>query len=137
MGAALLPLFAACGSGDHGTTVPIDSVINSPPPPAAAGHLVFGPLPKTIRVNDTLPAVQVEIKDANNAVLDVPDTIVLTIDNNPSQAHLGGQTLAAARHGIATFSAVHFDAAGSGYTLRASSAFGRVTGISDSITVTP
>ena len=136
LGAALLPLLAACGSGNHGTTVPFDSVVVGPPPAPTLAKLVFEAVPRTVGVNDTMPPVLVDVKDANNKLLDVSDTVVLTLDNNPARAQLGGQTLGATSHGVATFHGLRIDAAGAGYTLRAS-AVNRISGISDTITVTP
>ena len=137
LGLAVLPvLFSACGSGDHGATVPFDSVVVGPPPAPTLAKLVFESVPRSIGVNDTMPPVRVDVKDSNGKLLDVSDTLIVALDNNPSQAHLGGQTLAAASHGVATFMELRIDAAGSGYTLRAA-AVNRISGVSDSITVTP
>ena len=132
----MLPALASCGSSDHAATVPFDSVVTSPPPAPALPRLVFEPVATTVRVGDTLPPILVDVRDASNRLLDVADTIVLSLASNPANGNLGGQTLAASSHGIATFHAVTIDTPGKGYALRAS-AVNRLAGTSDSITVTP
>ncbi len=133
LAAAVLPVLSACGSRSHGTTGPIDSV--GPPPGPSLPKLVFESVPGTIGVNDTMPVIRVDVKDANNALMNVSDTVVVTLDTNTTQAHLGGQTLSVASHGVATFTGLRIDAAGT-YMLRAS-AVNRIAGISSPITVTP
>ena len=129
-------VLAACGSGNNSATVPFDSVITGPPPAPALPKLVFEPVAKTVRVNNAMPPIRVDVKDSNNQLMDVADTVILTIANNPTGANLGGRTLTVSTHGVATFQGVTFDTPGQGYTLRAS-AVNRIAGTSDSITVTP
>ncbi len=67
------------------------------------------------------PAVTVEIRDGAGAVLTTrTDDITISIQNNPGGATLGGATTATAVAGVATFSNLTLDKAGTGYTLAAS-----------------
>ncbi len=133
LAAAVLPVLSACGSRNHGTTGLTDSIV--PPPAPTLPKLVFEAVPGSIGVNDTMPPIRVDVKDANNALMNVSDTVIVTLDTNSTQVHLGGQTLAVTSHGIATFNGLKIDAAGT-YMLRAS-AVNRVSGVSTAITVTP
>src|SRR5207253_626441 len=69
------------------------------------------------------PAVQVEIRDQfNNRVTNATNGVTLAIGTNPSAGTLtGGTPAVAAVNGVATFSGLSIDKAGTGYTLVASS----------------
>jgi uncharacterized repeat protein (TIGR03806 family) len=68
------------------------------------------------------PAIRVAIQDASGAlVTGATATISLAIGSNPAAGTLSGTTTQAASAGIATFPSVAINAAGSGYTLIASS----------------
>jgi alpha-tubulin suppressor-like RCC1 family protein len=76
-----------------------------PPTNAAAGGAIS-------------PAVQVEIRDANGAVVTTArDPITLAIGSNPAGGTLAGTKIVNAAGGIATFSGLAIDKAGAGYTL--------------------
>ncbi len=64
------------------------------------------------------PAIKVAIQDASGAVVTGSSaTVSLAIASNPGSGTLSGSTTAVASAGIATFSSVSINAAGSGYTL--------------------
>lgn len=68
------------------------------------------------------PGMTVEILDASgNRVSTATDTVTLAIGNNAGSSTLGGTLSVAAVAGVATFSDITFDKAGTGYTLNATS----------------
>ena len=68
------------------------------------------------------PAIQIEIQDANGLlVASARSGVTLAIGTNPSSGTLSGTVTANAIHGIASFSGLSIDQAGTGYTLTASS----------------
>jgi len=69
------------------------------------------------------PGVQISILDASgNLVTTAANTVSLAIGANPGSGTLGGQTSVAATSGVATFTNLNINRAGTGYTLVASSA---------------
>jgi hypothetical protein len=67
------------------------------------------------------PAVQVEIQDVGgNRVAGATNSVTLAIGTNPNAGTLAGTKTVAAVNGLATFSGVSLDSAGTGYTLAAS-----------------
>ena len=69
------------------------------------------------------PPVDVEIRDAyGNRVVNATTAVTLTIGTNPNGGTLSGTTAANAVNGVARFSTLSFDKAGTGYTLTASAA---------------
>src|SRR5207244_57604 len=67
------------------------------------------------------PAVQVAVQDAQgNTVTTATTSITLAIGTNPASGTLAGTTTVAAVNGVATFSNLSIDKAGTGYTLTAS-----------------
>lgn len=69
------------------------------------------------------PPVQVVIEDAaGNVVTSATNTVVMAIGTNPSGGALSGTTSVSAVSGVATFSNLKIDKAGTGYTLLATSA---------------
>jgi DNA-binding beta-propeller fold protein YncE len=65
--------------------------------------------------------VKVAIQDAaGNLVSTATDSVTLSLGVNPTATTLGGTLTVAAVNGIATFTDVHIDPAGTGYTLKAS-----------------
>src|SRR6266545_4469229 len=73
------------------------------------------------------PAIQVELRDASgNRVTIARDAVSLTIAGGPPGATLVGTTTVNAVNGVATFSGLSIDRAGTGYTLVATS--GAVSG---------
>lgn len=68
------------------------------------------------------PAVKVTIQDTNgNPVTSAINTITMAIANNPASGTLSGTLTVAAVGGVATFSNLSLNNAGTGYTLRATS----------------
>jgi hypothetical protein len=93
--------------------------------PATATKLVFGQQPTTTLVGATItPAVTVQALDAygNLVTTDNTDTVSLAIGTNPAGGTLSGTTTATLSGGVATFSNLSINQAGTGYTLVASSA---------------
>src|SRR2546422_1249264 len=83
-------------------------VFTVPPRNAAAGAAIT-------------PAVQVAVQDAQgNTVTTAPTSITVAIGPYPASGILSGTTTVAAVSGVATFSTLTIDKAGTGYTLTAS-----------------
>src|SRR5439155_620056 len=93
--------------------------------PAVASNVNFvvQPPASTTAGATLTPAVQVEIRDQfNNRVTNATNGVTLAIGTNPSAGTLtGGTPAVAAVNGVATFSGLSIDKAGTGYTLVASS----------------
>src|SRR5262249_50716170 len=67
-----------------------------------------------------LPTVQVSIEDSSgNVVTTATNPVTLSIQTNPSGGTLSGTLTVAASNGVATFSNLHINLAGNGYTLKA------------------
>lgn len=106
---------------------------------SAAGpdHLGFLVQPADVVAGATMAAVQVEVRDASgNRVPNATNSIAISISDNPSGGTLSGTTTVAAVGGVATFSTLNIDLAGSGYTL-AAAATGLGGTISGEFDVTP
>jgi hypothetical protein len=92
---------------------------------AAAGEatkLTFTQAPVTTSAGSTMPAVRVAIQDASgNTVTSATAQVTLAIGANPGSGTLSGTTTVSAVNGIAVFSTLSIDKAGSGYTLTAAS----------------
>src|SRR5262249_7282114 len=68
------------------------------------------------------PAVQVTVQDSTgNTVTSATNMITVAIGTNPSSGTLSGTLTVAAVNGVATFSNLSIDKAGTGYTLTANS----------------
>ncbi|HEX6746985.1 MAG TPA: Ig-like domain-containing protein, partial [Longimicrobium sp.] len=93
-----------------------------------ASKLVFSVQPSNTTAGVAIsPAVKVEIQDAlGNLVTTATDNVSMAIGNNPAGGTLSGTTTVAAVGGVATFSNLSIDKAGTGYTLAATS--GSLTG---------
>ena len=96
--------------------------------PAAAGKLVFTVEPSnTLAGASITPPVQVSVEDANgNVVTSDTSNVTIALSTNPGSGTLGGTVTVAAANGLATFSNLSIDAAGTGYTLAADD--GNLTG---------
>jgi hypothetical protein len=94
-------------------------------PPVA---LVFMAQPKDAQVGQQITPVQVKVVDSAGVPVAGADTttVAVTLGANPGGAKLQGDTSAHPTRGVATFSNLWIDKAGSGYTLIA-----RVTGLPD------
>jgi hypothetical protein len=95
---------------------------NITPGPATQLDFDQGPTSATAGVAIT-PAVTVAIEDANGNVetADNTDTVGLAIGTNPASGTLTGGSAVAVSAGVATFSGLSVNKAGTGYTLTASS----------------
>jgi hypothetical protein len=104
----------------------------------AAAQLAFVQQPSDAATGATItPAVTVYVEDAsgNLETGDNTTAMQLTIANNPSGATLAGGSPVAVVGGIATFSGLSIDTAGTGYTLRAISLPQYSPAISSSFTI--
>src|SRR5947199_4592157 len=88
----------------------------------AAAKLVFTVQPSNAAAGGAItPAMQVAVQDAQgNTVMTATTSITLAIGTNPASGTLSGTTIVAAVNGVATFSTLSLNTAGSGYTLTAS-----------------
>jgi hypothetical protein len=106
--------------------------------PGAADHLAFAQQPSNATVGATItPAVTVQVLDVNNNLVttDNTDQVTLALSNNPSGAILSGTNPVMVSGGLATFSNLSINLAGTGYTLTASNAsLGSTTSASFNIT---
>ena len=91
--------------------------------PAAPAQIAFAVQPSTTDVAQPItPAVQVAIQDAfANTVTGATNAVTLTLATNPGSGTLVGTKTVNAVGGIATFSGLSIDKAGTGYTLAATS----------------
>src|SRR2546425_23071 len=91
--------------------------------PAAPARVAFTVQPNSTGVAQPItPAVQVAIQDAfANTVTNATNAVTLTLATNPGSGTLAGTKTVNAVGGIATFSALSIDKAGTGYTLTATS----------------
>ena len=91
--------------------------------PAAPARVAFTVQPSSTGVAQPItPAVQVAIQDAfANTVTNATNAVTLTLATNPGSGTLAGTKTVNAVGGIATFSALSIDKAGTGYTLTATS----------------
>jgi hypothetical protein len=89
--------------------------------PAAADHLLFLQQPTNTAAGQTISPVIAEVVDAfgNVETSDNSDTITLSLGTNPSGGTLSGTLTLTVVNGVATFSDLAIDLAGSGYTLHA------------------
>ena len=105
--------------------------------PAAASHIVLQQSPTTGTAGQALsPSVQVALEDAfGNVVTGNTSTVVIAVAGGPGGLTAGSTTSVAAVSGVATFSNLVLDTAGT-YTLKAID--GALTGVtSGNITVSP
>jgi hypothetical protein len=88
----------------------------------AAAKLVFTVQPSNAVAGAAIaPAMQVTIQDAHGNTLTTATTsITVAIGTNPASGTLAGTATVAAASGVATFSTLSLNAAGTGYTLTAS-----------------
>jgi hypothetical protein len=116
---------------------------------SAMCHAAAGPTPTSLRFNvqprnttagaTITPAVQVEVRDQfGNRVTSATNSITMAIGTNPAGGTLSGTKTVAAVSGVATFSDLSIDNAGTGYRLAASSSglTGAASGLFN-ITATP
>lgn len=106
--------------------------------PGAAAALTFAAQPSnTVAGAMVTPAVQVEIQDAfGNRETTATNSVSVAILDNPSGGVLSGTTVLSAVAGVAVFSSLSIDKAGTGYSL-AATATGLTTAGSNDFSVTP
>ena len=87
-----------------------------------ASKLAFTVQPSNVVAGAAItPAVQVAVEDSlGNVITTATNTVTIAIGTNPSGGTLSGTTSVAAVNGIATFSNLSINNAGTGYTLGAS-----------------
>jgi len=109
---------------------------NITPPPAT--HVVFTVQPSSTTAGEAIaPAVEVTVLDAQgNTATGFSGNITVAIGTNAGGGTLSGTTSVGAANGVATFSNLRIDKAGSGYTL-AASASGLTGATSNSFDITP
>ena len=87
-------------------------------PPA---KLAFTTQPGNVAAGSAIAAVAVSIEDANgNVVTSATNQVTIAIGTNPSSGTLTGTATATPTNGVATFSGLNINNAGTGYTLAAS-----------------
>ncbi len=93
----------------------------APVGPESATRLAFSVHPTNADVNQAIfPAVQVEVRDASGAlVTTATEAVTLSIGTNPGTGTLSGTKTVNAVGGVATFSDLSIDKAGTGYALAA------------------
>ena len=91
--------------------------------PGPAARLVFTVQPSSAPAASTIsPPVEVTVADAKgNTVTGYGGSVTIAIGTNPSGGTLFGTTTQPVSSGVATFSNLSIDLAGTGYTLQASS----------------
>ena len=89
--------------------------------PGVPTQVVFAAQPTSAAAGaDISPPVQVSVEDSNGNVVTSDDsTVTVAIGMNPGGGSLGGTLTVAAVNGVATFSDLWIDKAGTGYTLTA------------------
>ena len=110
---------SATTPGLSGTTSVTFSIV-----PGAASQLAFTVPPGPTTAGATIrPAVQVTARDAlGNTATGFAGNMTVAIATNPAGGTLSGTTTVAAVAGVATFSTLNIDHAGSGYRLSATAA---------------
>src|SRR5207249_5047068 len=106
--------------------------------PGAATPVVFSVEPVTTAAGAAItPAVQVTARDAlENTATGFTGNVTVTLAANPTGGTLSGTTVVAASAGIATFSGLALNKAGTGYTLSATAA-GQTGPTSTAFDITP
>jgi subtilisin family serine protease len=104
--------------GAAGSPLPFNAVAN----PGVPAALVFTTAPGATAAGTAIaPAVRVTIEDAFGNAASAAGPVGIALGANPGSATLGGTAQAAAVNGVATFSDLHIDKTGVGYTLIATS----------------
>ena len=107
----------AASSGLTGSTSSAFNVVAGSP-----AVLAFAQQPSSVNLGTQItPAVTVRIEDSFGNITGSTASISMSIGTNPGTATLGGTTPVAAVNGLATFSNLSLNRAGTGYTLVASS----------------
>ena len=104
----------------NGVAIPATATVAVTPAPASALAFTVQPTSTTGGAR-IAPAVQVEIRDPLGNRVSSSATVTLAIGTNPAGGTLLGTKSVNAVAGVATFSDLAIDRAGTGYTLRATS----------------
>lgn len=111
----------ASASGLTGATSNPFDVTAPPPPPPMARSLKFTGEPQSAQTGASLGIITVAAVDsAGTIVTAFSGTVTLAIGTNPGGGTLLGSSAVATSGGVATFSGLSIDKAGTGYTLTAS-----------------
>ena len=90
--------------------------------PAAASHLVVTSQPPASVQAGIGFGLIIVVEDAfGNVVTNFSGSVTLALGSNPGQSTLGGTLKVTVKNGVATFSGLTLNKAGTGYTLRATS----------------
>ncbi|MDH3271752.1 MAG: hypothetical protein OEN56_10485 [Gemmatimonadota bacterium] len=101
------------GCGESQSTV-------GPPEERVVTGLVFASQPIGGPAGSELPSFEVHLVDDANVVVDGNSAVTIDLAVNPNGAVLSGSTTVTAQGGVATFTGIRIDRAGSGYRLGAS-----------------
>ncbi|HET6250235.1 MAG TPA: delta-60 repeat domain-containing protein [Tepidisphaeraceae bacterium] len=125
------------GTDILGGTSNAGTIFEMSPIPGPASQLVFTSQPTTTVVDSPItPAVSVSVEDASGVLVNTDNsTITLSLAGNPGGAALGGTLSAQAVNGVATFTGLSLNEAG---TFDLEAADGSLTGAESSgFTITP
>jgi invasin-like protein/Big-like domain-containing protein/calcineurin-like phosphoesterase family protein len=121
--------FSSTAAGTHTVSATISGVAVTQTAsvtvnPSSSAALAFTAPPTDAEPQAIIsPAVKLEIRDQfGNKVTSATNGVTVAIGTNPSSGVLGGTTTVAALSGVATFSTLTIDKAGTGYTLVGSAA---------------
>ena len=118
------------GWPDQGVKIPVTFTVRE-----STTRLFFTAQPGNTREGSSMSTVQVTARDpSGRTVTGFTGTVTLALANNPSDGTLSGPTTVTAVNGVARFSNLRVDRAGTGYTLRASS--GVLSVVSNSFNIT-
>ncbi|MEO8395699.1 MAG: hypothetical protein ABI700_22080, partial [Chloroflexota bacterium] len=120
---ASAPALTSATSQAFNVTAPVSTPEPTPAPTATSPSLLFIIQPTDAVVGSSIaPAITVELRDSNNALLPTSDIpITLTLGDNPANGLLSGTLSVNTVNGVATFTDLTLDTAGTGYTLSVSS----------------
>lgn len=112
-------------------------VVPPAPPAPSAAALRFAAQPSDTSAGVALSSVTVQLVDSGgNALTAANASVTIALSANPGGATLSGTTTVSTVNGVATFSDLTLDRAGSGYALSAS-AIGLAAAVSTSFSVAP
>ena len=143
VGAARSPVFSPDADGNYEFNWSIPSDANSDAlfgiavyPVASSQLVVTAQPPASVTAGSTFGLTVTAEDSSGNVDSSFDGTVTLAMANNPGGATLGGTLTETATNGVATFSDLTLDKAGTGYTLQAS-ADGELPVTTSSIDVTP
>jgi hypothetical protein len=111
------------GWPEQGVKIPVTFTVRE-----STTRLFFTSQPGNTRQGSTLSTVQVTARDpSGRTVTGFTGSVTIALGNNPSGGTLSGTTTVAAVNGVARFSTLRIDRAGTGYTFRATAGVLTVT----------